>query len=196
VEKLKVFGIAGSPRTNGNTETLLDWALESAGARGADVRKIRVCSMKFSPCLECGCCDATGECVQDDDMHDIYPEFLAADRIVIATPMFFMNMPAQMKAFIDRFQCLWARKYLLNQPLRADPGQHAGYVLAAGGTKGQSLFHGLNQLLKCFFSIVDVDFDEASSLYYWKIDKKGAIEKREGAREEAAALGELIAKRD
>ncbi len=196
MEKQKIIAISGSPRKNGNTETLLDWTIESAVATGADVKKYNVCSIRFSPCKECGACSKTGECIQDDDLRAILPEFMAADKVIIATPVFFMNMPAQLKAFIDRFQCLWAKKVQLGQPLRGDSKRHTGYLIAAGGTKGQSLFNGLNQTIKCFYQIMDIEFDEASSLYYWRIDENGAIARRDGAREEAAKLGEIIAATD
>ncbi|MFA6449462.1 MAG: flavodoxin family protein [bacterium] len=193
MDKLTVLGIAGSPRRKGNSETLLDWTLESAAARGAAVEKIRACDLKFSPCRECGSCNKTGVCVQDDEMQLIYPKFLAADRVIIATPMFFMNMPAQMKAFVDRFQCLWAKKYLLKQPLRDDNRVRRGYAVAVGGTKGQSLFNGLNQLFKCFYPILDIEFEEADSLYFRSVDEKGAIASHPAAKAGAAALGEKIA---
>jgi len=106
-----------------------------------------------------------------------------------------MNMPAHLKGFIDRFQCLWSKKYLLKQPLREDKKPHIGYTLAIGGTKGASLFNGLNLLLKCFFPIVDVEFNENNSLYYRSVDEKGAIEVHPTAKNDSKALGAIIAKR-
>jgi len=195
MENTFVLGISGSPRKNGNSETLLDWTLEAATEEGARVEKIRVCDLKFQPCLECGACNTTGVCIQNDDMQQVFPRFLSADSIVIATPMFFMNMPAHLKGFIDRFQCLWSKKYLLKQPLREDKKPHIGYTLAIGGTKGASLFNGLNLLLKCFFPIVDVEFNENNSLYYRSVDEKGAIEVHPTAKNDSKALGAIIAKR-
>jgi multimeric flavodoxin WrbA len=193
MKKTTVLGIAGSPRLKGNSETLLDWTLESAASHGAATEKMRVCDLKLHPCRECGACGKTGLCSQNDDMHLIYPKFLAADHVIIATPVFFMNMPAQLKAFVDRFQCLWAKKHILHLPLRDDNSIHKGYVLAVGGTKGKTLFDGLNQVLKCFYPILDIEFDEANSLYYRTIDDKGEIAGHATAREDAAALGRKIA---
>ncbi|HOX28412.1 MAG TPA: flavodoxin family protein, partial [bacterium] len=68
-----------------------------------------------------------------------------------------------------------------------------GYSIAIGGTKGPSLFNGLNLLLKCFFSIVDIEYDEEKSLFYRSVDEKGAIMRHETAADDARRLGRLIA---
>jgi len=193
---LKILGVSGSPRKGGNSETLLDWTLEAAETAGGDVEKIRVCSLDINPCRHCGWCDTRGECVQKDGMGDIYKKYLAADRIVIATPLFFMNAPAQLKAFIDRFQCMWAKRYLLKKELRETGMEPRGWLLALGGTKGPSLFDGIDQLMKCFYSITDVRFDSGRSLRYRSVDHAGDILDHATARADAEALGRLIASED
>jgi multimeric flavodoxin WrbA len=193
--KLKILGIAGSPREGGNSETLLDWTLEAAAACGAAVEKLRVCDLHISGCRECGGCVSDGKCVIDDDMQKVYQKVLDADWVVVATPMFFMNVPSQLKAFIDRFQCVWTRKFVLGKPLRdeSDACIHRGLVLAVGGTKGQSLFTGLNLMMKVFFRITEIEFDERNSLYYKSVDGKGAIAAHETARADAVRVGVFIA---
>ncbi len=63
VKRVKVLGIAGSPRRGGNTETLLDWCLGAAEAQGAEITKIRLCDLDLNPCRACDACRAEGVCV-------------------------------------------------------------------------------------------------------------------------------------
>ena len=67
----KVLGIYGSPRKRGNTDQLLDKALEGARSAGAETHGIHVRDLKMSGCIECGGCDKTGKCVVKDDMQKI-----------------------------------------------------------------------------------------------------------------------------
>ena len=69
--KMKVLGIYGSPRKGGNSDQLLDKALEGARAAGAETKAVYARDLKMSGCLECGGCDETGECIIRDDMNDI-----------------------------------------------------------------------------------------------------------------------------
>ena len=72
---MKVLGIYGSPRAGGNSDLLLDEALEAAAGAGAEVDRIRVRDLRISGCRECGGCEATGVCVQPDEMREIPPSF-------------------------------------------------------------------------------------------------------------------------
>ena len=67
---MKALGIYGSPRKKGNTDQLLDSALEGANASGAEILRVYVRDLNISGCLECGGCDETGVCVVKDDMED------------------------------------------------------------------------------------------------------------------------------
>lgn len=110
-----VLGIAGSPRRGGNTEMLLDSALQGAMDRGAEVRKVALSELRFSGCISCGKCEADGICPLEDDMKELYPLIERADAIILASPIYFDGVTSQAKAFIDRGQAFWARKYLLKR---------------------------------------------------------------------------------
>lgn len=110
-----VLGIAGSPRREGNTEMLLDAALEGAEGAGAEVRKIVLSELRFSGCLSCGKCEAEGICPVDDDMKDLYLLIEKADAIILASPIYFDGVTSQAKAMMDRCQAFWVRKYRLKQ---------------------------------------------------------------------------------
>ena len=71
--------------------------------RFLDKEKVQIAHKKIAGCLGCsGCCRSGGACVQKDDMAEIREKMLAADVIVLASPIYFYSMTAQMKAVIDR----------------------------------------------------------------------------------------------
>ena len=105
-----LLGISGSPKTNGLTGLLLDKALEGAEASGAHTEKIILHDLNFKACQECGGCDETGVCVLDDDMRPIYEKLVKADAVVVASPVYFGSITAQLKAMIDRCHSSWMAK--------------------------------------------------------------------------------------
>jgi multimeric flavodoxin WrbA len=129
---MKVLGIAGSPRRSGNTDLLLAEAMKCAAGNGAEVRTIDVCDLDITPCRHCDDCLETGGCSIDDDMQSVYREIEWADRLVLASPLFFMGITAQMKAMIDRCQALWARKYQLMRPPLGDLRRREGIFIGVG----------------------------------------------------------------
>src|SRR3989338_242360 len=112
---MNVLGISSSPRKGGNSDVLLDEALAGASSAGATVAKIVLNDLTFRPCQECGGCDTTGICVVRDDMGGVYEKFAEADIVILASPIFFGSLSAQLKMMIDRFQCAWVKKYLLKK---------------------------------------------------------------------------------
>lgn len=166
-----VLGLQGSPRRKGNTHFLLTSFLKEAEKKGARTSIIEVDKKHIIPCKEYIVCEKKGYCPIDDDMKtEIYPLLRQADVIVAATPVFFYNTTAQLKALIDRTQTLWARKYRLNL---TDPNRkwRKGFVLAVGATRGKNLFEGVHLTAKYFFDAVGASYD--GSLTYWKIEKPG-----------------------
>jgi len=95
--------LSASPRKQGNSDLLCDRFMEGAREAGHQAEKIFLGDKKINYCLACdGCKRNGGECVQKDDMAEILKKFLAADVIVMATPVYFYTMNAQMKTLIDR----------------------------------------------------------------------------------------------
>lgn len=177
-----VLGLQGSPRTEGNTSILLSTFLNAAGGLGAETMCLDVAHMAIAPCEECGICEKQGFCPIDDDMQQIYPLLRSADLIVMATPIFFYGVTAQIKALIDRSQALWARKYIhkLN-----DPGGNwrHGFFLSLGATKGKDLFEGVSLTAKYFFDAVSAHFK--GSLTYRQIEEPGDIRRHPTALADA-----------
>ena len=87
--KRQVLAINGSPRRRGNTEALLDAMAKGLAAAGALCEIVRVSDLDIHPCIGCGGCEKGGECVLEDDMTGLYPKIIEADRIVLASPIYF-----------------------------------------------------------------------------------------------------------
>lgn len=97
-----VLIISASPRKNGNSDILCDRFAQGALERGHKVEKIFLASKNINYCRGCGVCNTTHRCVQKDDMAEILEKMVAADVIVLATPVYFYTMDGQMKTLIDR----------------------------------------------------------------------------------------------
>ena len=98
-----ILVLMGSPRKHGNTDRLTDEFIRGAQEAGHQVEKICLKDWKINGCLGCGACQRNGgACVQKDDMSDIYEKWLAADVVVLASPVYFYTWSAQIKAVLDR----------------------------------------------------------------------------------------------
>ncbi len=186
----KVLGIAGSPRKGGNSDLLLDAFLEGTSSKASEVEKIYIADKAIAPCDEKNVCYKDGICHIRDDMQEIYEKLLQADCLVVAMPTFFMGPPAQLKVMIDRCQSLWAKRFIIKQPLRDDDKKRYGYLLSVSGLDKEDAFIGSKQTLKAFFYILG--FKYGGELLIHGVDNIGDIKKREGALEEAKRMGESI----
>lgn len=104
----KVLVLSGSPRKNGNSDILCDEFMRGAVERGNEVEKIRVSEKRIAPCLGCYYCKShNGDCVHKDDMAKILQKIIDADVLVLASPVYFYSIDAQLKAVIDRTVARW-----------------------------------------------------------------------------------------
>ena len=100
--------ISSSPRKNGNSQMLCEQFKRGAEEKGHTVTLIRLMEKKIGFCRACdGCMRNDGTCVLNDDMEEILKLFQEADVIVLATPVYFYGISAQMKTFIDRTYPIW-----------------------------------------------------------------------------------------
>ncbi len=191
---LKVLGISSSPRANGNSDRLLRQALAGAESAGAQVEHLRLSDFKIGPCMECNGCYTTGICVLRDDYERLLAKILEADRLIFATPVFFMSVCAQAKILIDRGQCLWAAKYLLSKPAGANKPDRSAMVIAVGGSKSKKMFESVRLTMKSYFDSLDVRY--ASNLFVNRVDNRGEIEQHSEAMKQALRLGKELAAAD
>jgi multimeric flavodoxin WrbA len=97
-----ILVLSASPRKGGNTDTLCDEFVRGAKDAGHKAEKIFLRDHVINYCTGCGVCNSNHKCVQKDDMAEILEKMVGADVIVMATPVYFYTMDAQMKTLIDR----------------------------------------------------------------------------------------------
>lgn len=185
---VKVLGIYGSARKGGNSDQLLDKALEGAESAGAETLRIYARDLKISGCRSCGGCDKTGKCVVQDEMQSVYPLFEWADIIFLASPIYFYSLSGQVKLIIDRAQAMWSKRFLekdVESRKRYDSGK--GYLIAVGATRGKNLFDGSQLTAKYFFDALDMSYE--GGIFFRRLDKKTAVNENPEALQEAFNLG-------
>jgi multimeric flavodoxin WrbA len=190
--KLKVLCFAGSPRRGGNTDRLLDQAVTGAISQGAQVKQIVLNDLDISPCQHCdGCIQTGGICVIEDDMQWIHSDLREYDRFIFAAPVFYMGVPAQAKAMIDRCQALWVIKHLLKLPVALySEFERRGIFISVGGTMYNNTFQGSIATVKSWYLTLDIKY--SGELIVPGIDKYGAIIKHATALKDAYTLGQAL----
>jgi len=103
---MKVVGIVGSPRKNGNTEMLTAHTLKAIAEEGLDTELIPLAGLDIGPCDACDVCRKEERCPIEDDLFPIYLKMKAADGIILASPVYFGSATAQIKGLMDRTGCL------------------------------------------------------------------------------------------
>ena len=169
---MKALILLGSPRKNGNTELLLKKIIQGIEQAHGECELIRLPGLDIHPCIGCGTCEKKGICVFKDDMQNLYDKISLADRIIIGSPIYFYNVTAQTKVFIDRCQALWSRKYVLKQPIGSNPDRR-GYLVSVSATRGERIFEGAKLTVHYAFDAMNCDY--AGDLLVRGMDKQGVI---------------------
>ncbi len=189
---MKVLGIYGSPRKGGNTDQLLDQALEGARAAGAETATVYARDLTMRGCIECGGCDETGNCVLKDDMQSVYPRLYESAAIIMATPIFFYNVTSQLKAVIDRSQAAWAKQRIEKPGKRRKHYEGGkGYLIAVAASKGERLFDCAEITARYFFDALDMGYEDG--LFLRQLEKDSDVQRRPEALTQAFELGKRAA---
>lgn len=116
-------------------------------------------------------------------MDGVSAKLLAADCVVVSTPVFFYGLPASLKALVDRVQPLWARRYIRGETV----GKRRGFLLAVGATRGERLFEGIILTVQYFFDAFGCTYE--GGLFLRGFDDPGSVETCLVCRDEIAATG-------
>lgn len=101
--KMKIAVITGSPHKAGTSALLADKFIEGAEAKGHEVFRFNAAFKDIHACTGCNACEMDGPCIFKDDIErELMPQLLAADLIVLLTPLYYYDMSAQLKTVIDR----------------------------------------------------------------------------------------------
>jgi len=182
---MEVLGISGSPRQGGNTEVLIEHALEPFRENDWSVMEFFLSDHNVAPCDGCDICRETGECVIADDMDLLYEKFGSCDAIIIGSPVYYRNVSAQLKAVFDRNHALLKKK-----PLTGKPG--GAIVVGGGASGGQSL--ALTIIYNFFLSAGAVAVPGERNGLAAVAGKAGDILKQPERLKQARILGENVLK--
>ncbi|MEM2944521.1 MAG: flavodoxin family protein [Methanomassiliicoccales archaeon] len=182
---MRVVGIMGSPRIGGNSDLLLDAALEGARENGGSITELVLETMDITGCKECDNCMSSGKCAVKDDMKQIYELLETLDVLIVSSPVFFSGIPGKFKIMIDRCQSIWARKFIKGESIGGGKKRVGGAILVGG--REHSNFEGSLITLRAFFVSVNVKF--VSQLTFPGVDRKAAILNHPSALKDARQMG-------
>lgn len=180
---MKIFGISGSPRKNGNSECLLNAAMEPFAKSKWEIKKILLSEKKIEPCTGCETCIENKVCSITDDMEDICKALLWCDAVIIAAPAYYRSVPAQLKALIDR---TFAMK---DQPLK---GKLGGAIAVGRSTSGGGQTNVLEAINNFYLSSGMLCVPGELNGVTVSADKPGDVLKQPRRLEQARILGENI----
>ena len=179
-----ILVLKGSPRQNGNSNTLAEQVEKGAREAGAEVESLMLPHMDIRPCDACDVCQETGVCIVKDDMQKVYPLLEKADAIVIASPVYWFTFSAQTKLCIDRWYALQGTHG------NALQGKQIGIVLTYGDTDLYTS-GGINAIhtYESMFRYIEANI---AGMVYGSADKIGDVENQPELMERARQLGMLL----
>jgi multimeric flavodoxin WrbA len=187
---MNIIAFCASPRKDGNTELLLKEAIKGIESCGMSVKVFHLNLLNIKPCQDCGGCNDSGKCIYRDDMDQIYEAIRAADRIILASPIFFFSVSAQAKIMIDRCQSLWCEKYLLKKPIQGGKYDRKGLLILVGGMKKEIGVQCAAACAQAFFRSISVPKHDV--IHFLGIDAKDAILRHPAALKEAYEAGRRL----
>lgn len=185
-ERTKVIAVLGSPRKKGNSTALARRIIQGAESAGAEVESIHLHDLDIAPCQACYACqkkDSTG-CAIDDDMQSIYPKLIKSQAWVLACPVYWFTMCAQMKLFMDRLFGLVAYG---RDPFRA---KRVAVAMSYGDTDPFS--SGCVNALRAFQDAFRYTGSRLAGMVYGSALEPGEIETDTALMQQAEDLGRKL----
>lgn len=145
---MKILGLIGSPRKNGNTDLLVSRILDGASANNHLTEKLYLYELDISPCVDCrGCKKGSFQCLIDDGMRILYPKLEGADVIVFGTPLYWYGPTGKMKLMIDRL-----RPFIASKKMK---GKRA--ILVTPSEEGPNACSYLTGMFELSFKYLEID---------------------------------------
>ncbi|HUU79654.1 MAG TPA: flavodoxin family protein [candidate division Zixibacteria bacterium] len=186
MKKILIFN--GSPRKKGNTAVLIEECLRGIREAGSDAEIFVLNKMKIKPCQFCDWCIKNNmlTCVKKDDMSELYPKLIESDAIIIASPIFWFNISAQMKLFIDRLYALHGKGGF------AIKNKKVASILVYADNNVES--SGVKNAIKTLQDIFTYMKSDIIAIVHGTAAKIGDAEKNKQLMSEAYQLGATIGK--
>lgn len=187
----KILALSGSPKKDGNTAALLDWFIDGARSKGAEAEVVATAFLKYKTvgCASCRSCQTSAlyECVIKDEAAPVLKKMAGADVIVMATPLYFFSMSAQLKCILDRMFSLY--KWDNAAGTMQTPLKGKSLVLIASAFEDA----GLDALEQPFALTARYTGMRFESLLVPNAGVSGQVKTLAGIREQAFRLGEKAA---
>jgi len=184
----KILIFNGSPRKNGNTSTLIKECVRAINDSGKVAEVFFLNDMIIKPCQFCDWCidNKTLSCVEEDDMHEVYQKLLESDVLIFAAPIFWFNVSAQLKIFIDRLYAFHGKGgFALTQ-------KKIGTILVYGDSNVET--SGVNNAISTMNDIISYMKSENIGIVHGTAHKIGDAEKNTELMAKAYDLGLKISK--
>ncbi len=165
---MKVVSLLGSPRSKGNSTAIANRILETAANGGAETRSFELNRLTYRGCQACYACKkSVDHCILKDDLAEVLAAVHEADIVVLASPVYYGDITAQLKGFFDRTFSYLAPDYLTSaQPSRLAPGKKLVFVLTQG-SPDETLFTDIfprNKMFLKWMGFADVQLIRACGI--------------------------------
>lgn len=166
---MKVIAINGSPRKSWNTAQLLENALKGAKDKGADTELIHLYDLQYKGCISCMVCKrkntkSYGRCCINDDLKPLFDKISQADAIILGSPIYFWNVTAAMRAFLERFLFQYM-VYSNSSPNIYNGSLKVSFVYTMNVKESTFLQSQLKQEVDTINSIIERTFGKIETLY-------------------------------
>ena len=181
---MNILGISGTPRKGGNSELLLDAALEPFAEAKWDINRVLLSEQRIEPCIGCETCEENKCCFIDDDMKKVYEAYELCDAIIISAPSYWRNVPSQLKALCDRTFAVKDKKAL--------GGKLGGAIAVGRATAGGGQSIVINIIYNFYLSAGALCVPGEMNGVTASADKPGDILHQPRRLKQARTLGENI----
>ena len=195
----KLLLISGSPVEGSSVEILLNKVAEGFGqsfeAGQAEVELIRLNDLEIGACQACGKSPQPEFCFYDDGMTDLYQKLINCDCVVVGSPIYFDSVPAQIKLFIDRCNCMKPGDFSKgpngNRFIQLIDKKRQGVIVLVGGERGY--FEGARRVIAGFFKWIDII--NCGAIFYGSHDMRlsGTVNDNKTVLNDATQLGMKLA---
>ena len=183
----KILIVLGSPRKKGNSATLAAKVAEGAISDGADVETVYLNGLNIKPCQGCEKCqqESFNGCAIEDEMNQLYSKIRKADSIVVASPIYWFNISAQTKIFIDRLYAVGVGQKNIFK------GKNIAIILSFADP--DPFISGAVNALRSFQDICRYIGANIEGMVYGSASGAGEIKEKQDVMEKAVLLGKHLA---
>ena len=189
---MKIVSIMASPRSKGNSEAIADKFLETAKSLGAEIQVFHLRKRKYQGCIACmGCKTKHEQCVLVDDLTEILDAVRTTDILIMATPVYYGDIPSQLKAFVDRTFCYLLPDFHTNPNPSRLPGEKKLLMILTQGHPSKDQFKDIFPRYESFFQWYG--FKDNHVIRGTGLGEKGEALKRKDILKEAEELAKKLA---